>query len=101
MPRRRCCIGWNGGSWPDPAPARRAPRTRSRALTLPLETGSLAEPTLNHWVKADCEGRLIGAGSQSVSPEQIMPSTPNAVRTSDTTYGAADEGWLHLAMIID
>ena len=31
----------------------------------------IAEQTLSNWVKADREGRLIGAGSKPVSPEQM------------------------------
>ena len=31
----------------------------------------IAEQTLHNWVKADREGRLTGAGSKPVSPEQM------------------------------
>lgn len=31
----------------------------------------IAEQTLHNWVKADREGRLRGAGSKPVSPEQM------------------------------
>jgi transposase len=31
----------------------------------------IAEQTLHNWIKADREGRLTGAGSKPVSPEQM------------------------------
>jgi len=31
----------------------------------------LADQTLNNWIKADREGRLVGADSRPVSPEQM------------------------------
>ena len=30
-----------------------------------------------------------------------MPTTPNQVWTSDTTYLWTDEGWLYLAIVLD
>jgi len=32
---------------------------------------AIAEQTLHNWVRADRDGRLLGAGSKPVSPEQM------------------------------
>jgi transposase len=42
-----------------------------QSMAATANTLGIAEQTLNNWVKADCEGPLLGAGRKPVSPEQM------------------------------
>ena len=42
-----------------------------QSVTATAKILGIAEQTLGNWIKADREGRLLGAGTKPVSPEQM------------------------------